>query len=346
MITAIDFGCHAIRSACRNPEHPRHISLISERSEYVVLPDTDQFREVITVHSIPYAECEGSIVVFGNRAAEVRWLSPQPSAPLFTNGQVPTADAPARQILDVLTGAVLPQNPGSSAACCFTAPAGPGRTRTAEFLGRLLSMHGFRPVLCSATEATMLANGNDCHYTGVTICMGTETSEISISRYGVEIARECLDVGSAWIDAELARQMKIQVWDRSGECFLDLDSVRDWKLNPRLHLRNSTGERERTLSRLYGVVLDRIARTVRHLMNAPAVQAKLPGAHFSVICAGGPTRIGGFAGALTERFVEQDTASRLLTVRVADDASTAVVRGLLILAELQHAGQTDAESAA
>jgi hypothetical protein len=335
MMTAIDFGCHAIRSAFRSLDNHRTITLFSERSEYVVLPDTETYRDAVTSRGIPHADCEGSIVVFGNRAEEVRWLSRQPTAPLFTDGHVPTSDAPARQILSILTGSLLPARTAAAASCCFTVPAGPGRGKTAEFLSRLIRMHGFEPMLCSATDATMLACGNDSHFTGVTICMGTETTEISICRYGIEIACDTVDTGSNWIDTELARQLKIQVWDPSGECYLDLDSVRDWKQNPRLHLRHGTSEREQTLSRLYSHSLGQIANAVRGLLDAPAVKRNLNDQRLAVICSGGPALIGGFAGALTERFVEQDTAGRILSVRVAEDASTAVVRGLLILGELE-----------
>lgn len=335
MITAIDFGCYEIRSAHRSISNAGKIVLTTERSEYTILPNEATFADAVANEKIPYAVCEDSLVAFGSRASEVRWLSRKPSAPLFTDGQVPTQDAPARQILNVLTQSLLPATNETSGVCCFTAPGGRDARSSVEFLSRLIRMYGYQPEVCSVTEAINLASGSETGFTCVTICMGTERTEISVSRYGAEIATQSVDVGSNWIDTEFARQLKMQVWDDTGESYLDLEAVREWKHDPALHLRRSIGERARTLSRLYGVVLDAVARTVRTLIDSPAVARVLKNARFTVNCSGGPTLIGGFAGALTERFVEQDTASRILAIRVVDNPEIAVVRGLLIHGELE-----------
>ena len=102
-----------------------------------------------------------------------------------------------------------------------------------------------------------------------------------------------------------------------------------------MHLRKCTDDRERALSRLYGVVLDRVARAVRRLIDSPQVSSVLKDARFTVVCSGGPTLVGGFAGALTDRFVEQDSADRILAIRVLDDPSMSTIRGLLIFGELE-----------
>ena len=100
------------------------------------------------------------------------------------------------------------------------------------------------------------------------------------------------------------------------------------------------------MSRLYGVVLDRVARSVRRLIDSPEVSATLKDARYTVICSGGPTLIGGFAGALTDRFVEQDSADRILAIRVIDDPGPATIRGLLILGELEARKSTPISFAA
>lgn len=346
MMTAIDFGCYAIRSAFRSPPEFRQLMLMTERSEYAVLPLRDVCREALMQRGIPHAECEDSIVVFGNRAEQVRWLSRKPSAPLFTDGHIPTNDAPARQILSILTQAMLPDVSEGSGLCCFTTPGGPEQSGNRDFLSHILRMQGLEPIPCSSTEAANLACGSDSCFTNIIVCMGTEVSRVSVCRYGAEVCAETIDVGSNWIDAELARQHRMQTWDDTGECYLDLNAVRDWKHDPQLHLLESPGERERTLSRLYRVVLDRIAQAVRRLINSAKVTAAVKEQRLAVLCAGGPTQILGFAEALTERFVEQETASRLLSVRVVDDPCTAVVRGLLIYGELERQQDRSSRDAA
>ena len=346
MITAIDFGCHTIRSAFRTSSDPSSITLFAERSEYAVLPGQESHRQALCERQISFGECDDSLVVFGNRAAQVRWLSRKPCAPLFTDGGVPTTDAPARQLLHVLTQAMLPQDLGESDVCCFTVPGGKKKSDSSEFLSRLIRMHGLEPVPVSSAEAAVLASGGETKFTGITIVLGAESSEISVCRYGVELASETLPVGANWIDVEIARQFKFQVWDESGECYLDLQAVRAWKSNDRIHLRNGVGEREKTLARLYGAVLNQIARAVRQLLHSPAVKSALGNERLGVVCAGGPTQIHGFSGAMTERFVDHDVASEILSVKTVEAPANAVVRGLLIYGELEQRRLSRRKSAA
>ncbi|MEO2018414.1 MAG: hypothetical protein ABGZ53_29025 [Fuerstiella sp.] len=336
MITAIDFGCYAIRTAYRTPSNPMRVTMIAERSEYAVLSDQSSCRETVIERNIPFAECGDSTVVFGNHADQVRWLSRKPCAALFADAAAPTDDAPARQILSVLTEAMLPGNVSETSKCFFTAPRGRSNRENVIFLERLTRLHGFVPRYFNAGPSVILSSGSESCFTGVAIVIGAETSEISINRYGIEIAAATIEVGANWIDTELARQFQIQTWDESGKCYLDLESVREWKHNPRMHLRNSIGEREKTLARLYGAMLNQVARVTRELINSPAVETAIGHDRLSVICAGGPTQIGGFTSTLTERFVEHETADRILSIRTADDPETAVVRGLLIQGELEE----------
>ncbi|GAB5442239.1 MAG: hypothetical protein Fues2KO_25880 [Fuerstiella sp.] len=334
MTTAIDFGCYEIRSA-QFANDQRQLLLRRERSEYIVLPNEPVFEETITTSRVPSAICEDTLVVFGNRVADVRWLSRRPAAPLFTDGQLPTSDAPARQILNVLTEALLPKSNTSDGRCCFLAPQSGTRKQTVEFLSRLIRMNGFEPQLCSATEAVTLACGCESGFTGISICMGTEVTEVGISRFGQELVHHTIDVGSNWIDAEFARQLKLQVWDENGDCFLDIETVRDWKVSEDVHLSRAEDDRQRTLARLYGVVLDRIAGTVRRLIDTPVVSDAIKDVRLKVLCCGGPTLISGFTAALTEKFVEQETAARISAVQVIDDPVEATLRGLLIRGELE-----------
>lgn len=346
MITAIDFGCHTIRSAYRSSPTASTLALFSEQSEYAVLPVQDSHRQALFDRRISFGECDDSLVVFGNRATQVRWLSRKPCAPLFTDGGVPTADAPARQILHVLTQAMLPASDGAVDSCCFTVPGGRKKSESREFLSRLIRMLGHEPVVVSSAEAALLASGGETNFTGATIVLGAESSEVSICRYGVELASSTLSIGSNWIDSEIARQFKFQVWDEAGECYLDLQAVREWKHSDRIHLRNGVGEREKTLARLYGALLDQVARSVRQLLKTPAVSTALGSQRLAVVCAGGPTQIAGFSSAMTERFVDHDIASEILSVKTVEDPSTAVVRGLLIHGELEQRRMTNQRHAA
>lgn len=241
---------------------------------------------------------------------------------------------------------MLPGNVGEPTDCFFTVPRGRSNPENVKFLEHLTRIHGCIPRYFSAGPSVILSSGSESRYTGVAIVIGAETSEISVSRYGIELAATTIPVGANWIDTELARQYEIRTWDETGECYLDLEAVREWKHNSRRHLRNSVGERESTLARLYGAVLNQIARSTHKLISSSAVKSALGDERLAVYCAGGPTQIGGFASTLTERFVEHEAADQILSVRTVEGAETAVVRGLLIQGELEKRRLTTAGAAA
>jgi hypothetical protein len=335
MITALDFGCYAIRSAYRQHPSSRQLTMFCERSEYTLLPNTDRYLTALTESRIPSAQCEDHLVVFGNRAADVSWLSRRPRTALFLEGNVPVDDPPARQILNVLVEAMLPKPDVGQNLCVFTVPGAESRAKNEAFLAQLIRMRGFRPLHASEGLVTALAAGAESAFTGVAMVMGAETSHVSVVRYGIEIASAIVPVGADWIDMEMARQFKMQTWDDVGERYLDLEAAREWKQGPNIHLRNTIGEREKMLARLYSVALDRITRAMHTLLEHPTVQNKLGSQRISLMCVGGPTQIPGFVSALTERLVEQDIASRVASVTTVTDPSTAVLRGMLIHGELE-----------
>lgn len=335
MITAIDFGCYAIRSAFREPGTGAPVSMYSEKSEYVVLPNIERYRQLLDSHEVPRAECEDTLAVYGNQAVRARWLSRMPSACIFNGGMVPADDPPARQILDLICAAVLPSPDSGLNLCAFTVPGSERRDVSEQFLSRLIRMRGFEPMAMSAAEVALLAEGSDSSFSGISVVMGSETSEISISRMGVTVASTMIPVGVDWVDMELARQFQIQVFDEAGEAWLDLEAVREWKHNPERTLNNAIGSRENALSRLYSSVLSQIAQATNQLLSQPKVRSAIGDERLHVICCGGATQIAGFASALTERFVDHDVADRIQSVRTVDHPEQTVTRGLLISAELE-----------
>ena len=335
MITAIDFGCYAIRSAFREDIAGAPVKILSEKSEYVVLPNIERYRQLLDSHEVPRAECEDSLAVYGNQAARTRWLSRVPSASIFNGGIVPPDDPPARQMLDLICTAILPAPGAGLNLCVFTVPGSARCRESQEFLSRLIRMRGYEPLAVSAAEVAMLAEGTDLSFSGISVVIGAETSEVSISRMGVTLASTVISVGADWIDIEMARQFQIQVFDEAGVAWLDLEAVREWKHSPERNLRNSVGEREKVLSRLYGAVLDKTAQATHDLLAQPSVHAVIGEERLNVICCGGATRVAGFASVLTERFVDQDIAGRVQSVRTVDSPELTVVRGLLIAGKLE-----------
>lgn len=346
MITAIDFGCYAIRSAFREDASGSPVKVFSERSEYVVLPNIERYRQLLDSHQVPRAECEDTLAAYGNQAARARWLSRIPSAGIFNGGNVPADDPPARQMLDLICAAILPSPGAGQNLCAFTVPGSERQEASQEFLSRLIRMRGFEPLAVRAADVTMLAEGSESSFSGIAVVLGAETTEICVSRLGVTLASKVIPVGADWIDIELARQFQIQVFDESGQAWLDLEAVREWKHSAERNLRNPIGEREKVLSRLFGTIMDQMAQTTKELLSVPGVKTAVGDERLNVVCCGGSSRIAGFASALTERFVDHDIAGQVQSVRTVDRPDLTVVRGLLIAGELEARSRRQAPAAA
>ncbi len=339
MITAIDFGCSRIRSAFRNPEHPERLSLFAERCEYALLRNTEPHRRTLEERQISYAVCEDSLAVVGNQAEQVRWLSRLPCTPLICDGVIPADDPPARQMVHLLVQAILPEPSGSLNLCAITLPGTADETpyaiRNREFLCRLVQMAGYEPLIVNPAEAANLAAGSSTAFSGISIVMGAESTEICISRLGRALGTLSLDVGSNWIDSEISRQFRVHSWDEDGACYLDLENVRAWKQRSEINLRHAMGERERMMLKLYTVVLDRVTRAIVQLLSAESLRGSLQNQRLGIMLSGGAVKTAGFASLLTERLIEHQIADRILAVRIAPDPDIAVVRGALIFAELE-----------
>ncbi len=349
MICAIDFGSCRIRSVFRNPQTPERLTMFSERSEYTLLTNTEQHRLVLEAQAVPYAECDQALVVFGNHAASAQWLSRVPRTALLTDGVVPSDDPPARQILSLLTVSMLPANPSSRNLCVLTVPGlqdGSDQAKKSEvFLHRLVQMQGYQPVVVDAAEAALLATCSDASFTGISLVMGAETTAICIARFGMLIVSETIAIGGNWIDKELAKHFSVQMFDEAGTAYLDIENIRQWKIDSGVSLKNSLGDRERMLARLYTVVLDRVCRTVTQLLESTPVRLALNKQRLSVMLAGGAVMVDGFADLLTKQFIQHDIADRILSVRIAHDPETAVVRGALIFGELESRAPHTEEAA-
>ena len=339
MICAIDFGSCRIRSVFRNPQAPERLTMFSERSEYTLLTNTQQHRQTLEAQAVPCAECDQALVVFGNRAASAHWLSRVPRTGLLTDGNVPSDDAPARQILGLLTESMLPVSSGSLNLCVLTVPGlrdGSDQAKKNEaFLHHLVQMQGYRPLVVNSAEAALLATSSDASFTGVCVVMGAETTMICIARLGMVIVSETIAIGANWIDTELAKQCSVQMFDETGTGYLDIESIRQWKIEHRVNLKSSLGDRERMLAQLYTMALDRVSRTVTQMLDSTPVRLALNKQRLSVMLAGGAVMVDGFATLLTEQFIQHDIADRILSVRIVPDPETAVVRGALILGELE-----------
>lgn len=335
MNAAIDFGSHRIRVLVCEDER-----LVSRtfRSVFTVLPDSQEQRAVLARLSVPYAVCDSQLAVIGDYSDEVRCVSNLPAVPIFADGQIAADDPPARQILNVLVESMLPES-RSIESCAIIAPGSftPGQGST-EFLEKLVSLRGYRPVPVSAGLATVLAEGAHDRFSAIGISLGAQCCEIALVARGNQIDREIVPKAGEWMDIELARQNSQFVYDRDGQCYLDTDSIPGWKHAEFRSLSRRDSLLEHTLCNLYAEMLSEVANGIEAIVRRNGVQS---GA-IPVLCSGGVSRINGFEDALRQAIRSAGmTAEHVGPIRVCPDPMV-VARGGLIQVALQDATQSAA----
>jgi hypothetical protein len=331
MSIALDLGVHELRSLRRR--HERVIGRKS-RAAYAVLPDTAARRRVLEKTRIPFAVCEGSLVLMGDTAVDFAQSFQTPCLPLLADSRVPTHDAPARQVLAALVDALLPDPVEEHEICCLTIPGASRRSdHDTEFLVRIVKLNGYEPLVLGRGHAIVLSELVRDSFTGIGIDFGAGGTEFSLVHRGVEIDRHTLRRGGEWIDQRLAREFDEHAWDVRGHRFLDTDTTRDWK-ETNGSLLEPAGDRGAFLGEVYTeLIVTALEETAAAWSRNPRVP-HLP-QPLNVVCAGGVSRIGGFGRLFEEIASRGDFPVEIGSVRVVENSTYTIARGCLINAELE-----------
>jgi hypothetical protein len=336
MTVSLDFGSREIRSLVRAGVSGGRLRLTAVRSEYVLIPDEAAARRLLREEGLAHAVCGTGLAVFGSGVERAIWLSRRPAIPLFVDGRIPTRDGLARQILGVLTESVLPE-PRVWGETCVIAVPGAGlsaelRESNGDFLGHLVQLRGYRPLVLGAAESALLAGGRETGFSGVSVVAGAESTSYCVSRQGLMLAEGGIPLGGRWLDSELARECGQWVWDESGERHPDLALAEGWRLG--LSGVGGPGRNvlsEEALQRLLIRLTRRLAAGIfESVRMAGVTEPTVP-----VLLAGGLSQMPRFNACLRESLAAVAEAGRRYEVRTAADAETMVVRGGMIFGELE-----------
>jgi hypothetical protein len=104
MNIALDVGSHEIRSLRIDRG-----KLIARRcrAAYAVLDDTANHRTLLQQVAVPFATCEGQLLIYGDDADKVTQLFRIPCLELLPGGELPTDDPPARQMIATLIESLI-----------------------------------------------------------------------------------------------------------------------------------------------------------------------------------------------------------------------------------------------
>ena len=279
------------------------------------------------------------MLLFGDAAEEYAKLFGTPPLPLLPDGQVPTDDPPARQIIGTLIDALLPDplGPDEPVRVIF-----PGGEADREFLTRVIRLRGYEPTAADPAEAFAAAAMAGTGFRGLALICGADRWELAAVLGGKVVARCVAEGGTTALDRRRAEDRSEVVYQRDGGRYLDVDACRRTREAFVGTLTEPACEEEEEITELHGAALGELfAEAAERFAREPAlrhVTKPLP-----VYCGGGAARLAGFAELAERELKAADLPVPIGAVSAAKADEYLTARGALILAELDNAEQGAAD---
>lgn len=340
MSIALDIGTHEMRSLRMGANR-----LIARRcrSVYCVLEDSPAHRSILRDIHIPYAVCEGQLLVFGEEAVRLTQLFRVPCLPLLPEGTLPKNDPPVRQLLGTIVSSLIGEAADEGELCALTLPAEQRLQAdpdgTTEFFTHLVQLQGYVPLLQPAPQALVLATLGEAGFSGVGLLFGASASEAAVIHRGREVARCAVPFAGDWIDLRLARSRREILWDAEGHRFLNTQQAREWKESFSGHLAEPANREEQFLADLYRGMIEFLLQEATARFANVLQQMHLTGPQQMVV-GGGSARLKGFDRVFSDILQAQPFPARIAGIRFVTDSDFTIARGGLIRAELEADGNS------
>lgn len=347
MSIALDIGSHEIRSLRFGDGR-----LIARRCRAVscTLDDSPGHRAILEQIGLPYAICEGELVVFGEEADKLTGLFRVPHGELFPSGEIPSDNPPTRQLIAAIVESLIGRTERGDALCCMTLPGektsgGDWSDGSSLFLKRLVELQGYTPGIISAPHALVLAELAGTGFTGIGMTFGAATSEAAVVHNGNEVARCSVPYAGHWIDLRLARSHQQFVWDAAGNKLLDTSRSRSWKEAFSGSVASPGSREAQLLTDLNRGMIEFLLQQASESF-APVLERMRMPASLPTVIAGGAARVSGFDALFLDVLTGLSVPLSIGRIHLAAEDDLAIARGCLIRAELERTDQLDGLTAA
>jgi hypothetical protein len=318
---------------------------------FATLPDSAARRGLLERAGVSYAIGDDYLALIGQAANEFSSVFQIECRDLMPFGDLPVDDPVARQVIAILMEVLLPEASSTSELCCLIRCGGgesdPGRlSRRTEFFSRLIRLRGYRPVELSAGMSVVYAGLADQGFTGIGLDVGASGCDMAVAHCGVRVASCWVPRGGRWIDEQLARRQQWTASDSHGRSKPDLSRAASHRLAVHGTLLNAIGDGEQTLSKLYRELLTPAIQQLARTLNSHGESSICHPHPLTIVCAGGATRVPGFADFLHQLLREMPLPVPVGAVRLAEDAEYALLRGGLIHTEVECLSRQQSRQAA
>lgn len=342
MSIALDIGASGLRSLFRNGPVLRGRNT---PAFYVVLPEQPPEQRLLQQLCVPFSTCDGSYVVFGRHAIELAQSLKLPLIPVLPGGRLPEGDPLGRQVAATLVEALIPSRGIRAGSAGLILPGNPEADAENALLGfiqRLLALRGYRPCLVHAGRACVLAELEDQGFQGIGLSVGAACSSLCIARGGRSLAECTVARGCNHIDEAFARSRGRFLFDSTGNKYLNLPAVTNWRTSTPIDLTHPRDEDEDLLVSLCREWMMTVFRALGEELHEAGGSLRMPSPLVLVI-SGGPARMSGFDKLAAEALNRVDLPIRVSEVRSGRPSDFNHARGCMIATELE--GQAAARSA-
>ena len=336
MNIALDLGSMSFRTLRRTGQQ-----LTARRltSMYMSVPTNSAAARLARKTGIATSVAEGAELIVGDDAVEMSQYIQAPLGTFLEGGKIPANDPVARQLIGNALDALLPTINGEAGLCVVALPGGHldlASNPEMDYLSRAIGLKNYTIMPLHGSLAMGLAELGDASFTGVALTLGASCCELSVIRYGLELAYAYLPMGGLWIEEELAQKQNKFMFTPQGERFLDVLSVRNWMNSEEPNLHRPRGDEDKLLNETFTKLLDQVVEKMSAQLGQQGEELFAIGHPLPLIIGGGLTLIDGAASVLLKRFRDSLGPLMLSSTRVIKQTPFTICRGCLIHAELER----------
>lgn len=303
---------------------------------YVSFPSSHSDVSLLRQLRMETIRCDDSLIVVGAAAQELACSLRIPAIPLLIDGLVPTDDPLGRQLISAVIESILPGH-GDGATCGLISRAAIDfeQKPDLQLYAQILRLKGYNPEPVSSAAAVAFAELGDDQFTGLVMDWGASGASLGAYRYSETLTESHFVNGGNLIDERVAKIRNRFRFDQEGNRYLDTPAIEAWKRSFGVRIDRPRTDDEKLLAEIFREQLLTILLRFRTAISSSSAMW-LFSEPVKLVCAGGCTRISGFAELTAQILTEIDFPISISEIQVCTADSFRSVRGAMVCTELDR----------
>ncbi len=335
MNIALDLGSTAFRTLRRDGS-----KLVARQlpTLYLSIPQNTPASRLIARAGITPLQTDGFDIITGQDALEIAEFLQTPLSTFLAEGRVPENDPIARQLIATSLDALIPTLDDEPGLCVLALP---GRhvdlsvNPELNYFTQVIGLKNYQLLPLHASLALGLAELGDTSFTGLALTMGASCCELSVIRYGVEVAYASISRGGFWLEEELAQTASQFSYTRDGKKYLDVLEMHRWIQSDDASLKRPKSDMNKILAERFQSLMTYLIEEMTQQLSAQ--KHALAGLHESIplVIGGGLSQLDGAHQVFEKRLGNSLGSVGISQLRLVSQNTWTICRGCLIHAELE-----------